>query len=1034
MTDIIEEESTEDLINNNNNEISQTFNKYQWQQIEKKIDLHEQQVCNSLILLGSGKDFNINNINIVIGDEQYINIRDLIKERLDILPEYKPIVLQTKELKKYKPLSKTEIIKLENTKRLIRENVMEVINSFGKTNNIYCPQNSFKADAIELKGVGLLYCSDYIKKNTYKWKAENEVNLKFVLCVMVALQRFLNKTYIIEQTPLSNEDKSYMNDITYNNYLRLCQKNKLSSNQSLQLLIGKNNVPISPTLLCDIYDSFEELKKLYDYNGFIVQDIIPECLVHTKYGDVDYDIAIPTMKICARNHQIELYNKIKQNFDNGFLLNYIAQISQGKTTSVIMLCSLLETLAQYDKKYKSFQIIFACNLESVKQQVSTLCYSNNIKFAIGGINIRKKQWQIVNNRNCLKTQDPTVIVTSPEIAYNIIKDKGQDNIILFLDESTVASDIYNSDSLYNNCLLLTYLPKRTILSSATQPSFDEITPIVNKFKDQYPNAHIDKIMSNDVQICCDVKSYNHELFVPHVNCKTQLELQHVITMIDKNPFLVRIYSASIVKILYETMEKYKIQNMPNIHILFENIDNMAVNKVKSIALSLLNILSFQTNDIIENVCCSKHNIINNIPIDTKQFATTQAHMFPYVTLIASSSPIEFCNENFKEIVTDVYKSYKKITKCNDGKELLTKDIINKYNTLFEENKNQKNKYESSLKKDKGSKKTGHTQSHEKDSRDKVENKMTKDSISKQKQEYDEKIIKIEFPEFGQINTYHHMKHYSKELTDEFIKKYKRSPLVLESIRYQDMCVSDFVLTLLFCGIGIYQKSKYLCPVYLQTVLELASEGKLVYFCVDHSIVYGTNYKINCIYITDDFAEKHSINTIIQCCGRAGRVGKSYFAHVYISNSTINKFMNFIHNTSYVNIEAQNINKKFLEILSTQKIQQEDTEKSLLDKYLNMTIEESNEPEESEEPQEEQKVPIIELQEVPIAKQEPPITNWRNQQELPTTNRSNQQEQSNTYILNWRNKQERAPLPIGEPPMDIYIPPSQRNKTESWRKN
>merc|ERR1712167_503104 len=125
------------------------------------------------------------------------------------------------------------------------------------------------------------------------------------------------------------------------------------------------------------------------------------------------------------------------------------------------------------------------------------------------------------------------------------------------------------------------------------------------------------------------------------------------------------------------------------------------------------------------------------------------------------------------------------------------------------------------------------------------------------------------PNCFQINTKSHFDNYSDiELTE----KYRGS---LINLRY-DFNVTNEIKTLLNCGIGIYSTNpKLKLPKnYRDYILELASSSQLAFIISDSSISYGTNLPFNNVIITSDLAKIHSINTIFQIMGRAGRLGIS----------------------------------------------------------------------------------------------------------------------------------------------------------------
>ena len=94
--------------------------------------------------------------------------------------------------------------------------------------------------------------------------------------------------------------------------------------------------------------------------------------------------------------------------------------------------------------------------------------------------------------------------------------------------------------------------------------------------------------------------------------------------------------------------------------------------------------------------------------------------------------------------------------------------------------------------------------------------------------------------------------------------------------------------MLLSGIGVYCKTTELNDKYLSVVSELASAGKLAFLISDSSISYGTNYPISVINIDHGLTKTETINTIFQLFNRAGRIGKSWFANIYIENNFINR--------------------------------------------------------------------------------------------------------------------------------------------------
>jgi hypothetical protein len=89
------------------------------------------------------------------------------------------------------------------------------------------------------------------------------------------------------------------------------------------------------------------------------------------------------------------------------------------------------------------------------------------------------------------------------------------------------------------------MPKWTILSSATTPEFKNIPEIINPHIEKYPDIFIGTIYSSEIQTGCSLKTFEQELVLPHIGCKTKEQLEYVITKINSNNFLRRMYTPKV---------------------------------------------------------------------------------------------------------------------------------------------------------------------------------------------------------------------------------------------------------------------------------------------------------------------------------------------------------------------------------------------------------------------------------------------------------------------------------------------------------
>lgn len=183
-------------------------------------------------------------------------------------------------------------------------------------------------------------------------------------------------------------------------------------------------------------------------------------------------------------------------------------------------------------------------------------------------------------------------------------------------------------------------------------------------------------------------------------------------------------------------------------------------------------------------------------------------------------------------------------------------------------------------------------------------------------------ISVKFPPGLQINTPAHRKEYSASTGD------LRNPLPVEALigRLDSVGAEDFVKHMFLTGVGIISRTatEMYSQDYLDLVMQYASEGRLAYIIVDKSVVYGTNYPINAVILTDEVSEdpsRFSVQTAIQIAGRTGRVNRtdpSTGARAYFPGAVVSRMLErFITADSSLDTETVNINDTFAEVMAEQ---------------------------------------------------------------------------------------------------------------------
>jgi hypothetical protein len=476
------------------------------------------------------------------------------------------------------------------------------------------------------------------------------------------------------------------------------------------------------------------------------------------------------------------------------------------------------------------------------------------------------------------------------------------------------------------------------------PNPSAIPNILANYQTRYPEVYIDRLITNEITIGIDVKTYDGEVFVPHSGCKNKSDIERVIKHINEVPFLGRLYTLKTANILYERMIENGIprEEIIDINATFSDVRNLSMDKVRQICISYLEYLKEQSEENITKICDIKitdddvipvMDIDEDLPTPSSSSSPKEDDLFeaeeekkkPEVkinkevnfgnlwgsdaikyqnmNLIATRNPLQFSYENFKAYLNKIKVKYP------EG----FKSISDKYEKEINEYQDKYREWE-----------------------DKCEKRLDQISENKKKQgkfgaegerlsSRDDATLPpepvrptFEFAPRYQINTLNHWRVIHHQDTKP---KYQfRSALLFSDDLIKELLgcsVDDDLMLLLCCGIGVVDREAIKCRNYQTLVAKLATNNKLTYLITDSSICYGTNYPISRVFVTDDFSDAHSSNTLFQLLGRSGRVGKSWKAEGYISDKIAKKLQNFIHNPDDKSalIEANNMDNTFMQLIN-----------------------------------------------------------------------------------------------------------------------
>lgn len=646
---------------------------------------------------------------------------------------------------------------------------------------------------------------------------------------------------------------------------------------------------ISEVAVLDLIYILNSLKTKVNFKYEIMCQRYPKLCISTKY-----DIVFPTMAINPYDSQKQLMKIVLDN-NCGFII-YKSMIGSGKTTlsvAVSRYCEKIRDIQRANSTIPTLQVLFACSVEPVRLDVCRMAYNKNIPFGIG-VTIDEKI-RIINNFNCKSKEERILIVADLNTTLRLLKDSN--NYILFLDEPTVGADQEDHPITRTVADILLNCPKCTILSSATMPELSEITTITNNYLSRYSDSDIHMVYSRESMIGCQVIDYYGNIIVPFANCKTCDNLRHIIKQIKTKPFVGRLLPAPILYKLNKTIFQLYPEYSVDIDKCFEDIGKLSQNEIQKIILRLLDTLAdTDDNEIIENIFQNFAGKRDNLEYDMTKIFTTDAYKFAGPCLVTTKDPYKFVVDNTKTLLEDIPIS----------------EIITEYTTSLD-------KYKSSVEKVNLIKNV-----EEKERRlsnlNKIKNRLL-----------------INFPKERRVNTKFHLQKYAPQVDKSTI--HVQPIMVIESLP-TDLDIPDIVMSALYAGIGIYHPSnKLLGKRYHELVLELASEGLLAFLVSDDSISYGANYPFSHVTIDKTISDEHSINSIFQLAGRAGRVGESWAAFVHVDDFVRDRIVNYIEGNEDTGSSEEGINmtNAFIKLLKEEKYKEDKKSGLLADKPTNNEI-------------------------------------------------------------------------------------------------
>lgn len=816
------------------------FGQGSWKKIEEMYNENTLNILSVVSSLGDDISDTTNTTNKIqtIGDENYLKIRpDLVKA--GIVDKTVPILISginSDASNNKKKSNNTNGPKhRKGPQKISKEEVIKQ-NIFNQTKKLF-------ADVI----------------NTIKTNSSGRVNCQYAFNAKFAELRLIGLMYMAKN----------------------CLKIKNNEQECYELSIGiaktLNNVSIfngvSKVAREDLRILYDALNNKCKFKYETMFKKYPKYCLSTTF-----DTVFPTMSIKPYDSQCKLMNAIKNI--KKCLCFYKAMIGSGKTSTSVAIMRYIQHMRIQLKANNistTTQLLFVCSVEPVRREVCKMAYNMNVPFAIGIIDTYGAL-KIINNYNCSSESERVLIVVDLMTAIKMLE-KSQD-YIMFIDEPTVGADIPNNATTNAVVKLLAMAPEKTILSSATLPNPEEIPEIVEHFKSRHEGAEVYTVYSREAMIGCELINFNGTSIVPYASCNTVDELRHVIEQLQTKPFIDRMLPAPVVYNLKTTMERLGVPDVINLEEYFKDVNKLCQSEIQKVAIMLLEQLADTgDNSIITQVCQTPVDFLHAQPstettnegiafgwdngenedtnptsLNLDKIFTTDAYKCAGPCLVATMDPIKFALIKSATLFANCPPLYK---------------IINDYEESIVEYHKKINKLDTSIKND--------------------------DDRSQLAQDIHENQRPVlNFPSYLRVNSEFHLEKYAPHMVDIMDTKLLQPFNLLENIPL-DTGVCDDILRLLFAGIGLYSENNPMLPQkYIDTVLNMASNGQLAFLIADDTICYGANYPFCVVVVKKCIVRRHSKKTLLQLLGRGGRVGESWISKGYIEDEFTRRFIDLVH--------------------------------------------------------------------------------------------------------------------------------------------
>ena len=739
-----------------------------------------------------------------------------------------------------------------------------------------------------------------------------------------------------------NNDTNMYEFVLYNIFEQMVQYKYHNNKKWMHLYytitkLIKNNVEKVNKYLKEIIQTF-----IHNYESevdllYIVQsstEIIEKNPNILKYNDLTlYD------------HQKEIYNAIK--LPRPKLILYIAPTGTGKTLTPLGL----------SEKYR---VIFVCAARHVGLALarSAISINKRIAFAFGCSAAEDVRLHYFSAKECIrhkrtgqiKKVDNTVgdkveiiicdIRSYLPAMFYMASFNNINDIITYWDEPTITMDYENHElhKVIKKNWKENIIPN-FVLSSATLPKMHELTETIADFKEKFPDANIENIVSHDCRKTIPLIDNDGYVVMPHYLHDNYAKVLEVVKHCEENLTLLRYFDLKEASEFVHYVETNNFnKSSAKFNRNFASVDDIDMQSIKLYYLKVLKNINPAFWNIVYNhfrICRTKR-IMHNNTIDPKGNTITKSISLESAPTVRPGNPIsrvESVQLSQSNTYTEpsgscgIYITTKDSYTLTDGPTIflandlqkiakfciqqaniptiVMKDIIEKieYNNKINEKIDEIEK-ELEFEETKMATKLAGTVSDTSKEAKKVMGKSNKDGKGQSKiankiidKTEDRKIANMRenittlkcmaknaiLDDIFIPNRIAHLEKWANKLNTSgaFTSDIEESTIV-SIMLLKD--VDDSWKILLLLGIGVFTEHK--SSAYTEIMKKLADKQQLYLIIADSDYIYGTNYQFCHGYLSKDL--ELTQEKIVQALGRIGRnnIQQEYSAR-FRDNSQIN---------------------------------------------------------------------------------------------------------------------------------------------------